>query len=211
MELVLDSVSKLLSNLVLLSAIPFLWWMIGYRKKETFFKWIGLYKPSVVENWWIVLIFGIVHIFFSIFDWTLLMPSSDLAILEQSDVYAANAYTGLAWAAVLPAFIENFLANGLCEELFFRGFLTKRLVSRIGVINGVVAQAVVFGLLHNLLCLAGGVGVSFSYHAVLFMITGTSGFMLGLLNEKILNGSIIPGIVLHGLGNFIVSMRAAFL
>jgi len=34
--------------------------------------------------------------------------------------------------------------------------------------------------------------------------------MLGYLDEKIFNGSIIPSIILHGLGNFLVNMSKAF-
>ena len=211
MNLVLDSFSKLLGNLILFFAIPFIWWLVGYRKKESFFKWIGLYKPSATTPWWVVLTYGLVYILYYKFDWTVLMPLSDFAVVEQSESVAANAYTGLAWAAVLPALIENFLANGLCEELFFRGFVTKRLVSKIGVNNGVIVQAVAFALVHNLLYLIGGIGVSFPYHIAIFLIAGTGGLLLGILSEKILNGSIIPGIRLHGLGNFISTMGVAFL
>ena len=210
MELIISSVSKIINNMTLFLPVPFLWWLIRHRKEESFFRWIGLYKPSVTVHWHVALICGLVFVLPFIFDFTVFLPSSDIEVIEQSEAFAGNAYAGLAWAAVIPAFIENLFANGLCEELFFRGFLGKRLISRIGVIKGITAQAAVFALVHNILCLLGGVEVSLSYHIYIFLMAGAFGFMAGYLNEKIFNGSIIPTIIIHGLGNFITTMNIAF-
>ena len=48
------------------------------------------------------------------------------------------------------------------------------------------------------------------YHTLTFLFTGTGALLLGWLNEKIFNGSIIPSILLHGGGNFLASMLIAF-
>ena len=65
--------------------------------------------------------------------------------------------------------------------------------------------------MHNVLYLAAGIPVGMAYHALMFAFTGTGALLLGFLNEKIYNGSIISSIILHGLGNFIGSMGVAFL
>ena len=39
---------------------------------------------------------------------------------------------------------------------------------------------------------------------------GDWGLLLGLLDEKIYNGSIIPSAFLHGLGNFISNLSVIF-
>jgi len=210
MDLILTSVLKSAGNLILFSVIPITWWFISSRKKVSFFRYAGLHKPSLSARWYHVLIIAAAILLLSRFDWTVLIPSSDIAVINQSESVSANAYAGLAWAAVIPAFIENFLANGFCEELFFRGFLTKRLISGIGVNGGIIVQAVIFGLIHNILCFAGGIRVSPAYHIVMFLMTFTGGSLLGILSEKILDGSILPGIILHGLVNFIMSMSIAF-
>ena len=44
----------------------------------------------------------------------------------------------------------------------------------------------------------------------MFLFTGMAALLLGWLNEKIYNGSILPSILLHGAGNFISSMLTAF-
>ena len=71
-------------------------------------------------------------------------------------------------------------------------------------------QAVLFGLMHNALFLLAGLDVGLWYHTLMFLFTGAGALLLGWLNEKIYNGSIIPGIRLHGAGNFISSMLVAF-
>lgn len=71
-------------------------------------------------------------------------------------------------------------------------------------------QAVLFGLMHNALFLLAGLDVGLWYHTLMFLFTGAGALLLGWLNEKIYNGSIIPGILFHGAGNFISSMLVAF-
>ncbi len=43
-------VSKIISSIIeiiLISSLPFIWWLISAKKKENFFNWIGLKK---IEN-----------------------------------------------------------------------------------------------------------------------------------------------------------------
>ena len=79
--------------------------------------------------------------------------------LESSGSVSASAYARLGAAAVLPALTEAFLDSGAAEEILFRGFLCKRLCGRLGTVGGVAVQAVLFGLMHNLLYLAAGIPV----------------------------------------------------
>lgn len=81
---------------------------------------------------------------------------------------------------------------------------------KLGTMKGVILQAVLFALMHNVLYLLAGVPVGVFYHVLMFVFTGAGALLLAYLNEKIYNGSIIPSILLHGLGNFIASMIVAF-
>ena len=112
--------------------------------------------------------------------------------------------------AILPALIENFIANGLAEEILYRGFLCKRFCEKLGTGKGIVLQAILFGLMHNIIYIIAGLNVGLWYHTLTFIFTGTGALLLGYLNEKIFNGSIVPSILLHGTGNFIASMLVAF-
>ena len=78
------------------------------------------------------------------------------------------------------------------------GFYKPKLKSRWPVL-------VIFALF-----LLAGLDVGLWYHTLMFLFTGAGALLLGWLNEKIYNGSIIPGILLYGAGNFISSMLVAF-
>lgn len=47
--MILSSVSTALVNLIVFSAIPFLWWLIRYRKKTHFFYMAGVLSPQIPE------------------------------------------------------------------------------------------------------------------------------------------------------------------
>ncbi len=208
--MILSSIITMFVNLILFSFIPFLWWFIRHRKEENFFNWVGLIKPKFQSKWWILLIFAIVYYFFYNFDFTILINPDTMKVLEESSAVSDNAYTGLGFAAIIPAIISNFISNGVAEEILFRGFFCKRLCNKLGTIPGIIIQAVFFALMHNILYIVAGVPVDIFYHILMFIFTGTGALLLGFLNEKIYNGSIIPSIILHGLGNFIASMLVAF-
>lgn len=210
MQLVMSSITTTIVNLIVFSLLPIIWWFFRHRKEEGFFRWIGFFKPQLKSKWWVLLVFAILYYFFYNFDFTQFVSSETLEYIESSTAVSANVFAGMGAAAILPAFIENFIANGVAEEILYRGFLCKRLISKIGLVKGVILQAVLFGLMHNMLYILAGLDVGLWYHTLTFIFTGTGALLLGWLNEKIFNGSIIPSILLHGAGNFIASMLVAF-
>lgn len=210
LDLILASISTIISNMISLMLIPFLWWLIKYRKEKSFFKWIGLIKPKLNSKWWIIIIFIIAYGFFFLFDFTIFADEKSLEVLKTSESVSANAYTSLGAIAIIPALLKTFIANGFCEEVLFRGFICKRLCNKFGKIAGLIIQGILFGLLHNFIYILGGIAVSMQYHIVIFVFTGMGGFLLGVLDEKVYNGSIIPSILLHGLGNFISNLGVMF-
>lgn len=210
MQLVMSSITTTIVNLIVFSLLPIIWWFFRHRKEEGFLRWIGFFKPQLKSKWWVLLIFAILYYFFYNFDFTQFVSPETLEYIENSASVSANVFAGIGVAAILPAFIENFIANGVAEEILYRGFLCKRLISKIGLVKGIILQAVLFGLMHNILYILAGLNVGLWYHILTFIFTGMGALLLGWLNEKIFNGSIIPGILLHGAGNFIASLLVAF-
>lgn len=210
MQLVMSSITTTIVNLIVFSLLPIIWWFFRHRKEEGFFRWIGFFKPQLKSKWWVLLIFAILYYFFYNFDFTQFVSPETLEYIENSASVSANVFAGIGVAAILPAFIENFIANGVAEEILYRGFLCKRLISKIGLVKGIILQAVLFGLMHNILYILAGLDVGLWYHILTFIFTGMGALLLGWLNERIFNGSIIPGILLHGAGNFIASLLVAF-
>lgn len=210
MSLLLSSLSTVAVNLIVFSAVPFLWWFFRHRREDGFFHWLGFVRPRLSAPWWALALFLALYAFFYNFDFTSLVPAATLEAVEGSSAVAANAYAGLGAAAILPALLENFIGNGVAEEILYRGFLCKRLCARLGLTPGIVLQAVLFGLMHNVLFLLAGLPVGLWYHALTFLFTGMGALLLGLLNERLCGGSILPGILLHGAGNFLSTMLVAF-
>ena len=190
----MSSITTTIVNLIVFSLLPIIWWFFRHLKSK----------------WWVLLVFAILYDFFYNFDFTQFVSSETLEYIESSAAVSANVFAGMGAAAILPAFIENFIANGVAEEILYRGFLCKRLISKAGLVKGIILQAILFGLMHNLLYILAGLDVGLWYHTLTFIFTGTGALLLGWLNEKIFNGSILPSILLHGTGNFIASMLVAF-
>lgn len=210
LELTISSVKTAVANTIVFAFIPLIWWFIKHRKEVSFFEWIGLYKPQLKSKIWVLALFAVLYYFFYNFDFTKLVNPETLKEIENSSSVAANTFAGIGTMAILPALIENFVANGLAEEILYRGFLCKRFCEKLGTSKGIILQAVLFGLMHNIIYIIAGLNVGLWYHTLTFIFTGTGALLLGYLNEKIFNGSIVPSILLHGTGNFIASMLVAF-
>ncbi|QQQ86612.1 CPBP family intramembrane metalloprotease [Peptacetobacter hiranonis] len=210
LEFTISSVKTAVANTIVFAFIPLTWWFIKHRKEVSFFEWIGLYKPQLKSKIWVLALFAVLYYFFYNFDFTKLVNPETLKEIENSSSVAANTFAGIGTMAILPALIENFVANGLAEEILYRGFLCKRFCEKLGTSKGIILQAVLFGLMHNIIYIIAGLNVGLWYHTLTFIFTGTGALLLGYLNEKIFNGSIVPSILLHGTGNFIASMLVAF-
>lgn len=112
-------ISKLMNGimeLLIVSVIPFITWLIWSRKKVGFFDWIGLKKVESQQKRRLLLtILGISLLFllFSIvvFSWF------------DSSQTATAAFSGKGLGALPAILAYAILGTALPEEIFFRGFL----------------------------------------------------------------------------------------
>lgn len=200
MEILETAIESLLQVLIF-SMIPFLAWLIFARKKEpSFFKWIGLTKPVISDRKIVVLVIAS-----SLLLWVIVTPLLQ-PLMDQSATtdYSKN---GISASAVTQVIFMSFIKTGLSEELFFRGFLGKRLISKFGFIVGNTIQAVLFGAAHSFIVLS-GCGIILTL--TLVAVAATIGWLQGLLNEKAAIGSVIPSILLHGISNTVTGVMAMF-
>lgn len=136
MQLLGSSLVTSLANLVVFSALPVLWWWVRHRKEVGFSHWVGLYRPQLQSSIWVLVAFAVVYGFFYNFDFTCLASPETLAYLESSAQVSANVYAGMGVAAIPAALIENFIANGLAEEILFRGGVVQAAVRSIWQYSG---------------------------------------------------------------------------
>lgn len=198
----IDILSNAIFQVVLLSFIPFIWWFISARKKETFFRWIGLNKPvikgSLMKLISLIVIVAVVYSLLMLIIMTQLMGNTDTA---------TSQFSNQGWKAVPSILIFAVIQTGLSEEIFFRGFLGKRFINRFGFKVGNTIQAVLFGLIHGIPfgLITGNVLITI----LLILLPGSIGWLQGWINERRSSGSIIPSWITHAIMNIISALSTA--
>ena len=196
-------VSKIISSIIeiiLISFLPFIWWLISAKKKENFFNWIGLKKIDNKNKKSTLINTIVISLVF--------MTVSIITLYLIKDIETATSeFKGLGISALLPALIYAIFNTSLPEEIFFRGFLLKRLSNKFGFRIANVIQSIIFGLLHGIMFFS-LVGVVKAIIIILF--TGIVAYAMGYVNEKKANGSILPSWFIHALSNIFASIIAMF-
>ncbi|GMQ57737.1 CPBP family glutamic-type intramembrane protease [Vallitalea sediminicola] len=199
----MDVLVSAIIQVIVLSIIPFFWWLITSRKKVSFFRWVGIKVPKI-KNKRLYFISFILIVLLSLIPMYIIFR---LFISVDATGIAISQFQGQRISALLPALVWAFLQTGLSEEIFFRGFLNKRLINKFGFELGNSIQSLIFGLMHGvfLFSVVGVVGA-----IVITGLTGIAGWFHGWMNEKQSDGSIISSWLLHGIGNIIVAVLDMF-
>lgn len=187
-------------QLLLFALVPFFWWLFTARKKENYFKWIGLKKIEHKGK----LLFTILISAFAIATY-IILTGLFIGMMDSDKITMAGSNFAGSGAKAIPAVIVyGFIRTGLSEEIVFRGFLCKRLSDKFGFVAGNTIQAVLFGFMHGV-----PFGIATGNILVTVLLTilpGLFGWYQGWLNEKRCTGSIIPSWLLHGTMNTIVAL-----
>jgi membrane protease YdiL (CAAX protease family) len=199
--MIIEIIISAIFQLILFSAVPFLWWLFSARKKENFLSWLGLKKPVFTRPAKTIILM--------ILSFALLFIPALFLIYSFEDKSAlANAkFEGTGLEGAVAIMIYAIIQTGLSEEILFRGFLNKRLSNKFGFAFGNTVQAVLFGMVHGLLLFN---VVEISTVILLVIFTSVVGWLLGYLNEKSGNGSIIPSWIIHSSANIIPSFMFLF-
>jgi len=199
MEMFLNELFNSIVQIILFTIIPIIWWLVINRRKENFFKWIGIKKIKDLNHKILFyMIIGIL-IFFGVGILILYM----LRGIET----ATSKFIGLGIKGLAAAIIYSFLRTALSEEIFFRGFLLKILSNKFGLLTGNIIQGILFGLIHGILFIniAGLIKT-----IIIIIFTGLIGCFIGYVNEKKTNGSIIFSWIVHGIANLFSSIISLF-
>ena len=196
MQNLITQILSTIIQLFLFSIPPFIWWKVT-KSELPFFRWIGLKKIRSSSKKLVVYCIGtfIVFAIFVLFTNTLISDSSILANAKYNDWHITT---------IISVFLYAFIQTALAEEIFFRGFLAKRLINKLGFIKGNIIHAGVFGCIHGLLLLQ--FHQSFITIIGVVLITGAIGYIIAYINEKFAQGSIITSWLLHALTNFLSSL-----
>ncbi|MBG9455753.1 CAAX protease [Lysinibacillus sphaericus] len=199
--MVLQSIIDAVFQVILFSVIPFIWWFFSAKKKQSFLAWLGLRKP-VIENK------GTYFLWFLVIFVLLFGPLFTISYFYlDSSILASNRFTGVGFSALISALFHAIVQTGLSEELFFRGFLLKRFMHKSGFQIGNIMQSLLFGILHGWMFYS---YIPFDVVVLVVLATGFAGYLMGWINERKSNGSIITSWSIHGIGNLLAAFMAIF-
>lgn len=201
MNLLTQKILSSIIQILLFTLIPFIWWYITARKKNCFFKWIGLkHISSSKENKTALWIVGTSIIFLAV--------SAFMLYTIRNIETSTSVFSGLGIKA-LPAILVYAIFNtSFTEEILFRGFLLKRLSNKFGFVTGNTIQSILFGLMHGVMFFS----LTGILKAILIIVfTGGIAWCIGYVNEKKSDGSILSGWCIHAIANIFSGICSAFL
>ncbi|SEA22594.1 CAAX protease self-immunity [Lachnospiraceae bacterium NK3A20] len=197
------TIQKLISSgveIVLFSMIPFLWWLITAKKKQSFFAWIGLKPIGTARRRSVLLWMLALTVLF-------LLLSTFILYSVRNVPMAASEFSGLGISALPAILIYAVLNTSLPEEILFRGFLLKRLTPILGFHAGNLTQSLLFGIAHGAMFWR-AVGIGRTVFIIIF--TTSVAWCIGYIDERKADGSILPGWCIHAISNLLSGLGTAF-
>jgi membrane protease YdiL (CAAX protease family) len=191
-------ISAVLQVLVF-TLIPFVVYLITKKTAKGFPGYIGLKKSTRKAN---LLALGLV-ILLAAPVLILIFTSNEFKeiMTDPETVTGGIKRMGIGIEAIVTLLIVAVFKTSLSEEIFFRGFLAKRLVAITNFQTGNILQAIIFGVIHTVLFLQITDNVLFL--VVIFLFPTIGAYLKTYLNERLANGSIIPGWITHGTTNLV--------
>lgn len=204
--LIANEVISAIVQVLVFTAIPFFVYLIAYRRAKGFFDYIGLRQPERRTMLYATLltVAFVLPVLLILF----LSPSIREVATAPNTVTGRLRSYGFSGATVVLLGLKALVQTSLSEEILFRGFVAKRLISWLGFTRGNLVQALLFGSVHLLLFIGQQFSVLLAVGVVLF--TGLVGWTLGYLNERVGNGSILPSWWMHAFTNAITYGVLAF-
>jgi len=201
---IINSVVQLTAVLIVCALV----WVIFGRKTSGFRAYLGLTMPTAASMGAALLVFLV---------WTaataliLLFPDFLEAARGENTVAGRLRQEGFSPSLLVVILFAAVIKTGLAEEIFFRGLIGKRLINMTGFWVGNTVQAALFGAVHLLIfAVPGGPAPEPALIAFVVLVPGTAGWLMGWTNERLGNGSIAPGWLIHALGNLSSYILLAF-
>lgn len=202
----INTIISSLGQVILFSLIPFTVYLLRKKSMKGFFHYLGLKASNTRANLLALLL--------------MLLLASPVVILLFLDEHFKSALTdpssvsgsirqmGFGLEAIATILVVALIKTGLSEEIFFRGFVAKRLIAISNFTIGNTIQAVLFGAVHILLFLS--ITSDPLFLAISFIIPAVGAYFKVVLNEKVAGGSILPGWIAHGSANLVSYSVIAF-
>ena len=189
---------SIILQVAVFTAIPFVVFVVRRKTTRGFTRSIGLYAPTgrgLVTAVFASTLFiagGVGVIFLS--------DGIREIMINEPSVTGKLRTLGPGMETLVLLLMIAWVKTSLAEEILFRGFVAKSLIQKFGFMAGNITQAILFGLVHLLLFLVLS-AAGFLFLLFIFLLSTSAGFMVEYINDRIGNGSIVPGWIAHALGN----------
>jgi membrane protease YdiL (CAAX protease family) len=194
-------------QVLIFTLIPLIVYSIKNKTTKGFFEYIGLKKSTKKAN--LLSVFACLLFVAPPLILTLVNNDFKEIMFDPNSITGKFRQMGLGANSIIILLIIALFKTSLAEEIFFRGFVAKRLISVIGFVKGNVIQAIIFGIIHTVLFALTTQNPLFLF--IIFLIPSIGAYVSVILNEKMANGSIIPGWIAHGLANILAYGIVGFL
>jgi len=147
----IDTILSAILQVLVFSLIPFLVYWISKRKIKGFLEYIGLKRSTRKANLLALLIVIILAgpmLLLAFFN-----DEFKEILTHKETITGMIREMGLGGPAIVTIIFTALLKTALAEEIFFRGFIAKRLIAVTNFQIGNVIQAILFGAIHLLLFL----------------------------------------------------------
>lgn len=205
--MLISEVINAVLQVLVFSLIPFIIYLLKYKKANGFLEYIGIKKSPAKANILALLVMLLIAMPM------LLLANFNTEFREiltgETTMIGKFKTMGFGLSSFTLLIIDAGIKTSLSEEIFFRGFLAKRLIAVSSFQVGNVIQALIFGLVHALLFSM--ITSNAWILGVMFLFPSIGAYFKTIINEKYANGSIIPGWITHGSGNMIAYSLGYFL
>ncbi len=174
--------------------IPYLWIK---KKYDMTWKSLGLKKGnfSILQNIVIGIAFAVLILLL-----VKLIPFWNLAVFQNNSI-SINNYLSIIIVPFTLFGFTSYILSPLGEEIFFRGFVYKCLLKKMGLFWGIICQALFSTAIHFSYLLETSLINFFSWLSYMFF----SQVILGILYEK--TDSIYPPTICHCLFNYLIFLH----
>jgi membrane protease YdiL (CAAX protease family) len=181
-------------NIFLFLIIPIIWHLAKERSLRGFIHSLGIYKLQSIK---------LLPIAFTVIPVYLITLLANITVILLG--YSARSSVDTQNYTIFTLFLLLLfygMKTGIAEEIFFRGFVARRLIGALGFPKGNLIQAVIFALPHFVIA-----GTASAVDIIVRIINAfLLGYMFGYVMHKKCDGSIIPVMAAHVLFNMISSV-----
>jgi uncharacterized protein len=186
-------------QILVFTSIPFFTYLIRKKTTKGFLDYIGLKRSTAKAN--VLAVFACLLFAAPMLVLTLVSNDFKNIMFDPDSLTGKFREMTFGLNSLLLLLVMAVFKTSFAEEILFRGFLAKRLISIAGFVKGNLLQAIIFGTIHAGLFAFTTSNPVFLF--VIFLIPAIGAYVSVYLNEKIGNGSIIPGWISHGLANIL--------